>query len=76
MNLLQAYEVVDSHFLVVKESNGMTELVIDTTSDTSVARLFNKYSELTKVLNISYKVLNISYNESWGAIELVIGEEE
>ena len=52
MNLLQAYEVVDSHFLVVKESNGMTALVIDT------------------------KVLNISYNESWGAIELVIGEEE
>lgn len=69
MNLLQAYKVVDSHFLVVKESNGMTALVIDTTSDTSVARLFNKYSELTKVLNISY-------NESWGAIELVIGEEE
>lgn len=69
MNSLQAYEVVDSHFLVVKESNGMTALVIDTTSDTSVARLFNKYSELTKVLNISY-------NESWGAIELVIGEEE
>ena len=47
----------------------MTALVIDTTSDKSVARLFNKYSELTKVLNISY-------NESWGAIELVIGEEE
>lgn len=69
MNLLQVYEVVDSHFLVVKESNGMTALVIDTTSDKSVARLFNKYSELTKVLNISY-------NESWGAIELVIGEEE
>lgn len=56
-------------FLVVKESNGMTALVIDTTSDKSVARLFNKYSELTKVLNISY-------NESWGGIELVIGEEE
>lgn len=36
MNLLQAYEVVDSHFLVVKESNGMTALVIDTTSDKSV----------------------------------------
>lgn len=69
MNLLQAYEVVDSHFLVAKESNGMTALVIDTTSDKSVTRLFNKYSELTKVLNISY-------NESWGAIELVIGEEE
>lgn len=69
MNLLQAYEVVDSYFLVVKESNGMTALVIDTTSDKSVAQLFNKYSELTKVLNISY-------NESWGAIELVIGEEE
>lgn len=69
MNLLQAYEVVDSHFLVVKESNGMTALVIDTTSDKSVSRLFNKYNELTKVLNISY-------NESWGAIELVIGEEE
>ncbi|WZP35145.1 hypothetical protein [Enterococcus phage vB_Efs19_KEN07] len=69
MNLLQAYAVVDSHFLVVKESNGMTALVIDTTSDKSVARLFNKYNELTKVLNISY-------NESWGGIELVIGEEE
>lgn len=69
MNLLQTYEVVDSHFLVVKESNGMTALVIDTTSDKSVARLFNKYSELTKVLNISY-------NEPWGGIELVIGEEE
>ena len=69
MNLLQAYEVVDSNFLVVKESNGLTALVIDTTSDKSVARLFNKYNELTKVLNISY-------NESWGAIELVIGEEE
>lgn len=69
MNLLQVYEVVDSHFLVVKESNGMTALVIDTTSDKSVERLFNKYNELTKVLNISY-------NESWGAIELVIGEEE
>ena len=69
MNLLQASEVVDSHFLVVKESNGMTALVIDTTSDKSVARLFNKYNELTKVLNISY-------NESWGGIELVIGEEE
>lgn len=69
MNLLQTYEVVDSHFLVVKESNGMTALVIDTTSDKSVARLFNKYNELTKVLNISY-------NESWGGIELVIGEEE
>ncbi|QOI67906.1 hypothetical protein [Enterococcus phage FX417] len=69
MNLLQVYEVVDSHFLVVKESNGMTALVIDTTSDKSVARLFNKYNELTKVLNISY-------NESWGGIELVIGEEE
>lgn len=69
MNLLQTYEVVDSHFLVAKESNGMTALVIDTTSDKSVARLFNKYNELTKVLNISY-------NESWGAIELVIGEEE
>ena len=69
MNLLQVYEVVDSHFLVVKESNGMTALVIDTTSDKSVERLFRKYDELTKVLNISY-------NESWGAIELVIGEEE
>lgn len=69
MNLLQAHEVVDSHFLVVKESNGMTALVIDTTSDKSVERLFRKYDELTKVLNISY-------NESWGAIELVIGEEE
>lgn len=69
MNLLQEYEVVDSHFLVVKESNGLTALVIDTTSDKSVARLFNKYNELTKVLNISY-------NESWGGIELVIGEEE
>lgn len=56
-------------FLVVKESNGLTALVIDTTSDKSVARLFNKYDELTKVLNISY-------NESWGGIELVIGEEE
>ena len=41
MNLLQAYEVVDSHFLVVKESDGMTALVIDTTSDKSVSRLFN-----------------------------------
>ena len=69
MNLLQAYEVVDSHFLVVKESNSMTELVIDTTIDKSVERLFRKYDELTKVLNISY-------NEWWGAIELVIGEEE
>ena len=69
MNLLQAYEVVDSYFLVVKESNDMTALVIDTTSDKSVARLFNKYDGLTKVLNISY-------NESWGGIELVIGEEE
>lgn len=69
MNLLQAYEVVDSHFLVVKDSNGMNVLVIDTTSDESVAQLFRKYDELTKVLNISY-------NESWGAIELVIGEEE
>ena len=69
MNLLQAYEVIDSYFLVVKESDGMTALVIDTTSDKSVARLFNKYNELTKVLNISY-------NESWGGIELVIGEEE
>ena len=69
MNLLQAYEVVDSNFLVVKESNGMTALVIDTTRDKSVERLFRKYDELTKVLNISY-------NESWGAIELVIGEEE
>lgn len=69
MNLLQVYEVVDSNFLVVKESNGMTALVIDTTSDKSVERLFRKYDELTKVLNISY-------NESWGAIELVIGEEE
>lgn len=69
MNLLQVYELVDSHFLVVKESNGMTALVIDTTSDKSVAGLFNKYNELTKVLNISY-------NESWGGIELVIGEEE
>ncbi|MDU4222127.1 MAG: hypothetical protein E7I12_14150 [Clostridium perfringens] len=53
----------------MKESNGMTALVIDTTSDKSVARLFNKYNELTKVLNISY-------NESWGGIELVFGEEE
>ena len=69
MNLLQAYDVVDSHFLVVKESNGMTALVIDTTSDKSVEKLFKTYSDLTKVLNISY-------NESWGAIELVIGEEE
>ena len=69
MNLLQAYEVVDSHFLVVKESNGITALVIDTTRYKSVERLFRKYDELTKVLNISY-------NESWGAIELVIGEEE
>lgn len=56
-------------FLVVKESNDMTALVIDTTRDKSVERLFRKYDELTKVLNISY-------NESWGAIELVIGEEE
>lgn len=69
MNLLQAYELVDSHYLVVKESNGLFALVIDTTSAESVARLFNKYDELTKVLNISH-------NESWNAIELVIGEEE
>ena len=47
----------------------MTALVIDTTIDKSVERLFRKYDELTKVLNISY-------NESWDAIELVIGEEE
>lgn len=69
MNLLQAYEVVDSHFLVVKESNGMTALVIDTTSQESVDQLFNTCKEESKVLNIAY-------NEKWNAIELVVCEEE
>ena len=69
MNLLQAYEVVDSIYLLILDSDGKKALVVDTTSQESVDQLFKLYEEETKVLNIAY-------NEKWNAIELVVYEEE
>lgn len=69
MNLLQAYEVVDSIYLLILDSDGKTALVVDTTDNGSVKLLFETYKEETKVLNIAY-------NEKWNAIELVVCEEE
>lgn len=69
MNLLQAYEVIDSVYLLILDSDGKTALVVDTTSQESVNMLFKTYKEETKVLNIAY-------NDKWSAIELVVYEEE
>lgn len=69
MNLLQAYEVIDSIYLLILDSDGKKALVVDTTSQESVDQLFKMYEEETKVLNIAY-------NEKWNAIELVVCEEE
>lgn len=69
MNLLQTYEVVDSVYLLILDSDGKKALVVDTTSQESVDQLFNTYKEESKVLNIAY-------NEKWNAIELVVCEED
>lgn len=69
MNLLQAYEVIDSVYLLILDSEGNKALVVDTTDNGSVELLFETYEEETKVLNIAY-------NEKWNAIELVVCEEE
>lgn len=69
MNLLQAYEVIDSIYLLILDSDGKKALVVDTTSQESVDQLFKMYEEESKVLNIAY-------NEKWNAIELVVCEEE
>lgn len=69
MNLLQAYEVIDSIYLLILDSDGKTALVVDTTDNGSVELLFETYKEETKVLNIAY-------NEKWNVIELVVCEEE
>lgn len=69
MKLLQAYEVIDSIYLLILDSDGKKALVVDTTSQESVDQLFKLYEEETKVLNIAY-------NEKWNAIELVVYEEE
>lgn len=68
MNLLQAYEVIDSVYLLILDSGGKKALVVDTTDNDSVALLFEMYNEETKVLNIAY-------NEKWNAIELTVGVE-
>lgn len=68
MNLLQAYEVIDSIYLLILDSEGKKALVVDTTDNDSVALLFEMYNEETKVLNIAY-------NEKWNAIELTVGAE-
>ncbi|WZP35551.1 hypothetical protein [Enterococcus phage vB_Efs30_KEN14] len=68
MNLLQAYEVVDSIYLLILDSDGKKALVVDTTSQESVDQLFKMYEEETKVLNIAY-------NEKWNAIEVTVGVE-
>lgn len=69
MNLLQAYEVIDSIYLLILDSAGKKALVVDTTDNGSVALLFETYEEETKVLNIAY-------NDKLNAIELVVCEEE
>lgn len=68
MNLLQAYEVIDSIYLLILDSDGKKALVVDTTSQESVDRLFKMYEEETKVLNIAY-------NDKWNAIVLVVCED-
>lgn len=68
MKLLQAYEVIDSIYLLILDSDGKKALVVDTTSQESVYQLFKMYEEETKVLNIAY-------NEKWNAIELTVGVE-
>lgn len=68
MNLLQAYEVIDSIYLLILDSDGKKALVVDTTSQESVDQLFKMYEEETKVLNIAY-------NEKWNAIEVTAGVE-
>ncbi|AHB79823.1 hypothetical protein Max_44 [Enterococcus phage vB_EfaS_Max] len=68
MNLLQAYEVVDSIYLLILDSAGKKALVVDTTDNGSVALLFETYEEETKVLNIAY-------NDRWNAIEVTVGVE-
>lgn len=68
MNLLQAYEVIDSIYLLILDSDGKKALVVDTTSQESVDQLFKMYEEETKVLNIGY-------NDKWNAIELVVCED-
>ncbi|BCU01246.1 hypothetical protein [Enterococcus phage vB_EfaS-SRH2] len=68
MNLLQAYEVIDSIYLLILDSDGKKALVVDTTSQESVDQLFKMYEEETKVLNIAY-------NDKWNAIELVVCED-
>lgn len=68
MNLLQAYEVIDSIYLLILDSDGKKALVVDTTSQESVDQLFKMYEEETKVLNIAY-------NEKWNAIEVTVGVE-
>ncbi|ALO80909.1 hypothetical protein [Enterococcus faecalis] len=68
MNLLQAYEVIDSIYLLILDSDGKKALVVDTTSQESVDQLFKMYEEETKVLNIAY-------NDKWNAIVLVVCED-
>ena len=68
MNLLQAYEVIDSVYLLILDSEGNKALVVDTTDNDSIALLFEMYEEETKVLNIAY-------NEKWNAIEVTVGVE-
>lgn len=68
MNLLQVYEVIDSIYLLILDSDGKKALVVDTTSQESVDQLFKMYEEETKVLNIAY-------NDKWNAIELVVCED-
>lgn len=68
MNLLQVYEVIDSIYLLILDSDGKKALVVDTTSQESVDQLFKMYEEETKVLNIAY-------NNKWNAIELVVCED-
>ncbi|ANT41018.1 hypothetical protein BI091_gp39 [Enterococcus phage SANTOR1] len=68
MNLLQAYEVIDSIYLLILDSAGKKALVVDTTDNGSVALLFETYEEETKVLNIAY-------NDKWNAIEVTVGVE-
>lgn len=69
MNLLQAYEVVDTVYLLILDSDGKKALVVDTTNQESVDQLFKTYKEETNVLNIAY-------NDKWDAIELVVYEED
>ncbi|WKV24180.1 hypothetical protein [Enterococcus phage SSMH02] len=68
MNLLQAYEVIDSIYLLILDSAGKKALVVDTTDNGSVELLFETYEEETKVLNIAY-------NDKWNAIEVTVGVE-